>query len=1009
MCKVSSLTNEIQMDIKKKYWENISRIKKTGVEQKEKNDHVSENDKLQRRDFLKYLGFSTLAVSLAACEGPVKKAIPYVVQPEEVIPGEPSYYASSINDGFDYAPVLVKTREGRPINIIINDLATRFQDINSRILSSTLSLYDINRFKAPKHNNKQIKWEDLDKIINEKLEYINKNNKKIVFLTPSIFSPSTISIIDKFSKKYKNFEHIEYDAISYQPHLDAFEELYGIRALPTYELSKSKLIVGFESDFLSTNTEGLEKSYVKTRVPNQGMSHHIQFESNMSLTGANADKRIPLKPIDQEKAIISLYKYLYKDTPIPKEMGEDLKKIAIKLKKSNGDAIVLSGHNKKNIQILTYLINEKISSKSYRPDKPIYTKKANLNKFKKLIDDMNTGDIHGIFCYSVNPSYNYFDSEKFNAALKKVPLKVGLYEKENETSVMMDYIAPTTHSLESWGDFNPVEGFYSLMQPTIKNVFDSRQFEDSLLAWLDEGKKYYDYLRMFWKNKILKGKKNKWNEILHNGVIDFGSTIKINKKNVDADQYCKQNNDKVGTQINLYTKTSMGDGTMADNPWLQEMPDPITRMCWDNYITISPKQAKELGIKNWRQANGALNGDKVNIKSKNKVIKNVPALIQAGQAYETVSLALGYGRDKVGKTGLVGVNAWNLYADACNIQDDIKIERTNNTHRFASVQFHDTMMGRDIVKETTLENYLNKPKEKWNKPKTILDHEGKKNVNDVDLWESTKNSADISPYKFNISIDLNSCIGCGACVIACHSENNVPVVGKEEVSKGRDMHWLRIDRYYSSDMNEEKAKKLNLGAIEKNAKMEVPSENPEVSFQPMMCQHCNHAPCETVCPVGATTHGAQGQNQMTYNRCIGTRYCANNCPYKVRRFNWFKYSDNDKFDFNMNNDLGKMALNPDVTVRSRGVMEKCSMCIQITQAAILKAKNKGVKLQDKDLKTACASACNVDAIKIGNIKDKESDVTKDLKSDRSYHLLEELGTRPNVFYKLKVRNKKKLS
>jgi len=412
-----------------------------------------------------------------------------------------------------------------------------------------------------------------------------------------------------------------------------------------------------------------------------------------------------------------------------------------------------------------------------------------------------------------------------------------------------------------------------------------------------------------------------------------------------------------------------------------------------------------LGIKNWNVSDGALNGDRVNLKVGKITLNNVPVYIQPGQAKGSVGLAVGYGRTAgMQEEMMIGVNAFTLMQNFNNVQP-VSIEKTNGVHEFACVQLQHTIMGRDeIIKETTLDDFIKKPKEAWNEtPKFSLNHQ-EVPADKVDLWE--KFGDEIGPH-FNLSIDLATCTGCAACVVACHAENNVPVVGKHEIRVSRDMHWLRIDRYYTSDMTNEKAKEEGIfGTGEMFNDMTHPQEAPQVAFQPVMCQHCNHAPCETVCPVAATSHGHQGQNHMAYNRCIGTRYCANNCPYRVRRFNWFKYANNSEFDFNMNNDLGKMVLNPDVVVRSRGVMEKCSMCLQKTQLSILTAKKESRPVKDEEFQTACSSACPTGAMVFGDVNDKHSEVSQLSKDDRAFHLLAEVGTKPNVMYHLKIRNTK---
>ncbi|MCK5677346.1 MAG: 4Fe-4S dicluster domain-containing protein, partial [Flavobacteriaceae bacterium] len=457
-------------------------------------------------------------------------------------------------------------------------------------------------------------------------------------------------------------------------------------------------------------------------------------------------------------------------------------------------------------------------------------------------------------------------------------------------------------------------------------------------------------------------------------------------------------------ELTVYTKIGLGDGQQANNPWLQELPDPITRTSWDNYLLVSRIDAEKLGLKNWTVDNGALNGDLVNVTANGITLNNVAVYIQPGQTPGSVAIALGYGRGAgMNDEMMIGANAYPLINSNSYFQS-VSIEKVAGEHKFACVQLQHTIMGREgeITKEVTLADFVSKPKDDWNAaPVFSLDHQ-EVTQDKVDLWEKFDDSLGT---KFNLSIDLAACTGCAACIIACHVENNVPVVGKQEIRVSRDMHWLRIDRYYSSDMTVEKGKEEGIfGTGEFFNAQTHPSDNPEVSFQPVMCQHCNHAPCETVCPVAATSHGRQGQNQMAYNRCVGTRYCANNCPYRVRRFNWFKYFDNTEFDYNMNNDLGRMVLNPDVVVRSRGVMEKCSMCIQMTQATILKAKKEGRAVADGEFQTACSNACPTGAMVFGDVNDDSSKVAHLEKDDRSFKLLDFVGTKPNVFYQLKVNN-----
>ena len=1014
------------MSSNKKYWKSVEELDESSsiVELLKQNEFVEqiptdeflgdkntlESSSTSRRDFLKYVGFTTAAASLAACEGPVIKSIPYVVAPDEIVPGIPNFYATSISDGFDFANVLIKTREGRPIKVERNHLAKHSGAVNARVHASVLSMYDKNRLEWPKVMGEYTSWIDFDKNVSNRIEELK--DEKIILLTQSFASPTTSELIIKFQKKYPNIRHVIYDSVSSSEALDAFENKYGIRALPDYDFSNAEVIVSVGADFIGDwQGGGFEGSYAKKRIPKKGkMSRHYQFESNMSLSGANADVRIPILPSLQLEVLKALVSDSY--IKLPKQVSVLVEKAKKQLKKAGKKGVIITGIPDFDAQkmVLDYNQDSVVMDVKY----PRTTFMGRSSEVEKVMNGVISGDIKGLISVGVNPVYSFPDA-RFRDAYKNLPFSLAFSMKEDETAALAQIIGATPHYLESWGDCQFKKGTFSLMQPTIRPLFNTQQFQECLVRWTQSGSSYYDFLKDFWSNNILESG-NHWNQALHDGVITSKAKVKtdadtsigevlISKKIINT----KKSSGNL--ELTLYTKTGLGDGQQANNPWLQELPDPITRTTWDNYITISATDATRLGIENNNVANGALNGSYVNLFMGETVINKVPVLIQPGQAQGSIGLALGYGRtSSIQKEMQTGVNAYRLYKEFSPIQT-VTIDRIEGEHEFACVQLHNTMMGRDIVRETTLEVFNTKDASKWNPvPVVSKDHE-EISVNDpgADLWTSFDRT--IGPH-FNLSIDLNTCTGCGACVIACHAENNVPVVGKEEVRKSRDMHWLRIDRYYSSEESFEidLDKKENISGLGKSlsefGEMENPSENPQVAFMPVMCQHCNHAPCETVCPVAATSHGRQGQNQMTYNRCVGTRYCANNCPYKVRRFNWFLYAQNDQFDFNMNNDLGRMVLNPDVVVRSRGVMEKCSFCIQSTQAIILKAKREGrqVKKGEFNDSCACSAACDTGAMRFGDINDEESIISDLIKDDRAYHLLAEVGTKPNVVYQTKIRN-----
>ncbi|MEK9603396.1 MAG: TAT-variant-translocated molybdopterin oxidoreductase [Flavobacteriaceae bacterium] len=1022
------------MSSNKVYWKSVTQLDKDNelVQKLEQNEFVDQipvdeflgdeqtmsESNTNRRDFLKYVGFSTAAASLAACEGPVIKSVPYVVQPEQIIPGIANYYATAIADGYDFRSVIIKTREGRPIKVENNKEAPALGGGNARVHASVLSMYDIHRLQGPKAQGQDISWNDFYNQVGSKLKALAVSNKPVVLLTQTFASPTTQSIIENFIAQFPNVSHVIYDTLSASHALDAFENIYGVRALADYDFSQAQTIVSVGADILGDwQGGGYDEGYSQSRIPKKHngkseMSYHIQFESNMSLSGANADHRIPVDPASQKKIIAQIYAQLT-GTSLANDLSPQLKKVVNKvvtrLKKSGSKAVVVSGVEDVAVQEVVLAINDYLDSKVIDTTQPKFIRQGNNKSVEQLIADIEKGNVSGLLVAGVNPSFTLPNAESFTSALSKLELSVAFALKEDETAAASQFVAAIPHYLESWGDYEFKKGHYALAQPTIRPLFDTQQFQDILLKLSGSKSTYYQKIKANWSENILNG--SSWNQALHDGFISNNKVQEYDSTSFDVGRQIKALSQTPSTALSLilYAKTGMGDGQQANNPWLQEFPDPISRVSWDNYLTISASDAKNIGLKNVNVSDGALNGSyaQITVGKKNLV---APVLIQPGQAKGTVGLAFGYGERRGLQDEMqVGVNAYPLYNDFDSVQE-VSISPAEGYHEFACVQLHNTLMGRgDIIKETTLEVFNTKDKDYWNPvPKVSKNHiEYEVTSPEVDMWQAFDRSIG---HHFNMSIDLNACTGCGACVIACHSENNVPVVGKKEIRKSRDMHWLRIDRYYSSadtfeqdDQTKEDISGLG-DSLTTFGEMEDASENPQVAFQPVMCQHCNHAPCETVCPVAASSHGRQGQNHMAYNRCVGTRYCANNCPYKVRRFNWFLYNKNDEFDYHMNNDLGRMVLNPDVVVRSRGVMEKCSMCIQMTQKTILDAKLDGRTIEDGEFQTACSNACSNGAIVFGDINDKNSQVASLKEEDRMYHLLESVGTKPNVMYQTMVRN-----
>lgn len=1065
------------MGKEKKYWSSIQELNNSPefveamtnefAEELPVSDFLA-NDKLQeastgRRDFLKFLGFSVAAASLAACETPVIKSIPYVNKPQDVTPGVANYYASTFYDGNDYANVLVKTREGRPIFVKGNkESGIANGALNARVAASVLGLYDSSRLAAPQIDGKEVSWEDLDTAVKGGL-----GTGKTVLLTNTIISPSTKRAIGEFVSK-TGAKHVTYDSISYSGITRAHKKSHGKAAVPSYDFSKAKTIVSINADFLGTwLTDNIfNHQYSAARVLDKNMCKHFHFESTMSLTGSNADERTRIKPSQEGLVAAAIYNGLHGggDAGLAGEALEGVKAAVEALKNSKGNSLVVAGSNDENVQLIVNAINKKLGNYGNTIDivNPINLFQGDESQMKSLVGEMGAGQISSLIVYGCNPAYDYTDADSFNAGLAKVKTSVSFNLYKDETGVQCKYLAPDHHYLESWGDFSLVDGRVDLMQPTISPLGNTRSAQESLLTWAGNPTDFYTYIRkthnggytpsMFttdkkWNNALASGTmKTKKSSIVTTAVEgelveDTPVEGNMSSQSITAAINAVKSVKGGDWEVSFYQKVSMGNGSGASNPWLQELPDPLTKVTWDNYITMSPAYMEQNGFNTRLGIDFPASMAKVTVNGKEITL---PVFAAAGQADGTIGIALGYGRGKgtndLGKAayqtdgmgehipdgeGLlpVGKNAFPLLSSnasgAVVYHAPASIEKISEEYSLAGTQLQQTVMGREsIVRETELGSYLaEKDKERgeasWNEQHTIPAHEHgeavEKNIKEFDLWQ--KFPVEDVGHRWGMSIDLTSCTGCAACVVACHSENNVPVVGKNEILRHRDMHWLRIDRYFSSkykDAHDVPAEEGGGGLMVKAyRKMEHPAANPETVHLPMMCQHCNHAPCETVCPVAATTHSNEGLNMMAYNRCIGTRYCGNNCPYKVRRFNWFNFTGYKKFkNVNPSQDaLTRMVLNPDVVVRTRGVMEKCSMCVQRIQEGKLEAKKAKTPVQDGSIVTACAEACPTNAITFGDLNDKKSRVRELADNVRSYRILEEVGTQSNMYYMTKIRNK----
>ncbi len=985
-----------------------------------------------RRDFLKYFGFSVTAVALASCyKTNVRHAVPYLVKPEEVTPGVANYYRSTCGACTAGCGVEVKVREGRPIKLDgSRDSAISKGGLCATGQASILSLYDTERLANPLIKNQEVQdWSTVDGEIKSKLAVLKATGKKVVLLSNTVNSPSTLRAIAAFKETYTNVEHISYDAVSYNGILNANESDFGKRALPHYNFANAKAIVSFGADFLGTWISPVEfqADYGKNRRPGVegGMSVHVQFESTLSMTGTNADHRFPMQSSKELAYVATLYNYIAKAkgiaqiaVPNNSELaGNSIEKAAKILLKNAGKSLVVSGSNNTEVQQLINAVNMLLDNYNSTIDMVNHSNQyaGNDAAVQTAFEGLSKGTVAGVIFFGSNPVFNH--NKEWAAAIAKAKLSISFASTKDETAAVCQYVAPDNHFLESWSDAEPVKGLVHFTQPTIAPVFNTRQAQESLLNWAGalpnneidplsgkgilsqklEASSYYLYVKNYWDGIL--GAEG-FQKSLEMGLAETPKTegLAVYTGNVAglASSITKAQASQ-GVDLVLYQSVGVRDGAQGNNPWLFELPDPVSKVCWDNYVALPKQIAVKLGIDKDATVNIEANGVKY---------ENVPAFVQPGQANNTVSLAVGFGRTHAGKVGgslekgfaSIGVNAYPFMSTTREVViGDVKITKGADKYVLAQTQTHHSIEGRDLVRESTFTSWKKNPNSGNEKSATHI----------YTIWEKAEYRKDGSPnHLWGMAIDLNACTGCGSCIVSCSIENNVPVVGRDEIRLRREMHWIRIDRYYSF-VNEKQTmtRENDIAEADANDKGNYSHwENVSVIHQPMMCQHCAQAPCETVCPVLATSHSSEGLNQMTYNRCIGTKYCGNNCPYKVRRFNWFRYNDNDKFDFHFNNPLGKMVINPDVTVRTRGVMEKCSFCVQRIQEAKLKVKREGGNMKNVQVETACQRACPSNAIVFGDLHNPDSEISKLHRNERAFSVLDELNVQPSVKYMTKIRN-----
>jgi MoCo/4Fe-4S cofactor protein with predicted Tat translocation signal len=958
------------------YWRSLEELAATDAFKealhREFPKHASEwLDSVSRRGFLKVMGASLGLAGMTGCVRlPLEPIVPYVRQPENVIPGKPQYYATAVTLGGYASPVLVESHLGRPTKIEGNDLhpaSLGGTDIFTQ--ASILGLYDPDRSQTVMSMGDVRSWQSFMSAIRGPLSAQKAvQGAGIRILTPTISSPTLADQLRNLLKIYPQAKWHVYEPVNRDNVLEGAKLAFGQPVETRYDFSKADVIVSLDADFLYAGFPGNTKyirDFASRRNPDAPMNRLYVIESTPSSTGAKADHRLP-----QQGANVSWGAAILHAQIIGMKDGSDVhdfRQIPIDLLAHRGSSVVIAGdHQPPAVHVACHAINENLGNvgKTVFYTDPVDANPVNQTEsIKDLVADMNAGKVDLLVVLGGNPAYDAPADLNFADALKsnKTPVRVhyGLYQ--NETAELCQWHVPATHELEAWSDARAYDGTVSIIQPLIAPLYNGKsalEFVALLSGQADANG--YDLTRAYWQKQHTGADFEQfWRKSLHDGWIEGTAhqtkAVTVKSQNTPISSAATTNT----IELNIRRDPTIYDGQFSNNGWLQELPKPMTKLTWDNAILIGPKMAQRLSIATEDVVELELNGKKV----------AGPVWIQAGHPDNSVTITLGYGRTHAGRVGTAqGFNAYALRTTAAPwTASGLKITKTGDTYKLASTQGYQSMdtpdgAHRPLVRETTLEKYKEEP-----------DFAKEDEVpKDLTLYEPYP--YDKEDYAWGMTIDLNSCVGCNNCMLACQSENNIAVVGKEQVVIGRHMHWIRVDAYYQGDR-----------------------DNPKAFFQPVPCMQCENAPCEVVCPVGATNHTTEGLNDMVYNRCVGTRYCSNNCPYKVRRFNFLLFQDWDTPQY-------KMMRNPDVSVRSRGVMEKCTYCIQRINERRIDAEREDRKINDAELVTACQQSCPAGAIVFGNINDPNSKVSKLKSQSRNYSLLGELNTRPRTTYLAEVRN-----
>jgi MoCo/4Fe-4S cofactor protein with predicted Tat translocation signal len=944
---------------------------------------------VDRRSFLKLMGASVAFAGLTACRKPAEAIIPYVRKPEEVIPGTPLFFATAMTLGGSAVGVLVESHEGRPTKIEGNpEHPASLGATDAFAQASILGLYDPDRSGTVRNLGEIATWADFTNALQRQLaRHRSDGGAGLRILTETIVSPTAGEQIRSIAQKYPQAGWHQFEPVTHDAVREGSRIAFGQIVSPVYQFANADLVVSFDSEFLTDGAAHLRyaREFARKRRVRAGKTSTTRFyavDAGARLTGASADQKIIVKPSEIEAIVRAVAAGVgvsgAQGAAVPQQHVAFVNALIKDLRAHGGRSVVVCGEeHPAEVQALVHAINGVLGNAGrtvvYLPSPEI----APINQtasLAQLVNDMRAGKVQTLLIMSGNPVFNAPADLQFAKAMEKVPFRAHLSMYYDETSAKCHWHVPEAHYLESWSDTRSFDGTVSIVQPLIAPLYNGKTLHEFLAAVTADNRSGYDIVRTNWSRTAAGNFESFWNKSLHDGVVANTAaqplTLQANTGAVTAALAARKPVAVSGLEIAFRHDPTIYDGRFGNNGFLHELPKPLTCVTWDNVVHVSLNTARRLGI---------TAEEKVRVKHKGGSV-TMPVWITAGHPDETVTVHFGYGRRRVGKVGnKVGADVYPIRTStAMHFSSGVTIEGTGEKYPLAVTQVHHAIdyqggtskdwereelakRRHEIIRSGTIGEFVSDP----HFAQREADHDRRMNL--LHGW-------DYNSHAWGMAIDTSSCLGCGGCIIACNVENNIPVVGKEQVRRGREMHWLRIDRYYEGS-----------------------TENPVTFHMPVLCQHCENAPCEPVCPVEATTHSTEGINEMTYNRCIGTRYCSNNCPYKVRRFNFFEYNDWKTPSY-------KLMRNPDVTTRSRGVMEKCTFCVQRVNEARITAEREGRRVRDGEVTTACAAACPTEAIVFGDINDKNSRVTKDKSEPHNYKLLGDINTQPRVTYLATIRN-----